>query len=489
MGDQVTENTKAFGKRVRFLRKLEGKTQAKLAEQAGISLEHLNKLERGAAAPSFKAICQLAHALHTEAANLLLFPDSGNNPGEQGMDWLTHVTGLGAWHIDFVSGTRVMSSGLCGLLGLPPRQVVGEECLVRPHVVPADMPVYERAHELLAKGEDVGPSVLRIQRKDGDTRHVVAMAELLRDAQGGVTGSFGCMVDVTEPHRLERSLRGTQEILEQRVRERTELLDRTIERLNAVIAEKEHTARSLHETEGRERQILDALPLLVAYVDRDERVLFVNERYARYRGGSPADYVGRSVRDVVGEKTYNEISRENLRKAFGGTRVISEVQLEMADGTKPHFYAQWVPALDDQGQVKAMFFWALDISERKFAEEILRRSEERFRAIVENLPDIYWVIEEHGLSYLSPSFERYFGMSPEEAKRDFAAFLERLHPDDREAPRRLMQRGWDENTIFDYSVRVLGDGKVTRFAVRNSPVRDASGRIVQVVGVARPVDG
>jgi len=480
----------AFGKRVRFLRKLEGWTQAQLAEGAGISLEHLNKLERGAAAPSFKVICQLARALHTEPANLLLFPEAGGAPGEREDDCLKHVSGLGSWHIDHLTGEIFTSAGLCGLLGLPARPVVGPDCMVKPRVIPADMPLYDKAHEQLAKAENVGPSAIRLRRADGEARHVVAVAEPLRDQAGNITGTCGSMVDVTEPLRLVKALRGTQEILEQRVRERTEQLGRTIEQLNTVIAEQESTSRSLRETEYRLRLILNSLPIMVAYVDRDERLLFVNERYARYRGGTPTDYVGRSVRDVVGDNAYVEVSQGNVRKALSGERVISEIQVDMPDGSRPYLYAQWIPTWNDQGEVDALFYWALDISERKFAEEILCRSEERFRVLVENLPDIYWVIDEHGLSYLSPSFENYFDLPVEVAKEDTLAILDRLHPDDRAKPDQILRRLWDEGTVFEYSVRVKQDGGgYKHLSVHNYPVRDSQKRIVQVVGVARPLPG
>jgi len=484
-----SQSTRAFGRRIRFLRKLEGWTQAQLAEQAGISLEHLNKLERGAAAPSFKSICQLARALHTEPANLLLFSDGEDAPSERRADALRHISGLGGWRQDLLSGKIVASAGLCRLLGLPPRQITSERCPVEPLVAAADKAVYDEAHERLLRGESVGPMTFRIRRTDGETRHVAAMAEPVCDAFGVMLGSHGCIVDITEPLRLERSLCGTREILERRVQERTERLDQTIARLGALIAEHERTARILRETEGHMRLILDSLPILVAQVDREERILFVNDRYARYRGGVPADYIGRSVREVVGEETYENLSRENVRKALGGIRSIDEIRLAMPDGSRPYLYAQWIPSSDDQGRVDSMFYWALDISERKFAEEVLRQSEERFRVLVESLPDIYWVIDANGLSYLSPAFERYFDLSLEQARENPARILDHIHPEDRDAPARVLLRAWSEDTRYDYTVRVRNRTGEILLDVHNAPVRDANGDVVQVVGVARRVCG
>ena len=484
----MTASIAAFGKRVRFLRKLEGLTQARLAEQAGLSLEHLNKLERGAASPSFKALCQLARALHTEPANLLLFSDDSGIPEERRSDCLKHVSGLGAWRQDGATAIVTTSAGLNRLLGNAPRQTEEDHCLVEPLVVPADKVIFDTARERLELGEAVGPAAFRIRRPNGETRHVVAVAELIPGAQDGVMDCIGALVDVTEPLLLEHSLRGTQEILEQRVQERTVQLDATIAKLGAVIAEQGQTARSLRETEGRMRLILDSLPILVAHVDKKQRYIYVNDRFARYQGEVPSAYIGRTVREVIGEKAYAAYCRDNMRKALGGTRVIDEFQMEMADGSRPYFYAQWIPTRNDRGEVDAIYFWALDISERKFAEEILRTSAERFKLLVENLPGVYWVIDEKGLSYLSPAFEQYFGLPVDDAVTDIDSILERIHPDDRAAPERVLRGIWDEQTAFTYTLRVSNGRGDILLDVYNSPLRDPNGRIVQVVGMARRID-
>ena len=52
-----------FGQRLRHVRRLAALTQAALAERAGISLPHLNKIERGAATPSLAVVGALAEAL------------------------------------------------------------------------------------------------------------------------------------------------------------------------------------------------------------------------------------------------------------------------------------------------------------------------------------------------------------------------------------------------------------------------------------------
>ncbi|MGL5064623.1 MAG: EAL domain-containing protein [Microcoleus sp.] len=75
---------------------------------------------------------------------------------------------------------------------------------------------------------------------------------------------------------------------------------------------------------------------------------------------------------------------------------------------------------------------ALDISDRKLAEEALRQSEQRFRSLIENATDITVILDAKGIfRYISPSVKRILGYAPERAIGRSA--LISVHPDDRAA--------------------------------------------------------
>lgn len=377
------KDVKAFGQRVRFLRKLEGITQAQLAERAGLSLEHLNKLERGAAAPSFKAICALARALATEPANLLLFFSGEEQRGETDVgaadgDWRKHVSIVGAW-AENSKGLSFWTESLGRLLGVSARRIGANGFRLDEFFLPEDRERFRRIQEDLGQGLLVAPEILRVRRTDGETRLVVIVAEVVAAQGAEPVKTMGCLVDVTEPLHLERALRTTRDVLEQRVCERTEALDKTISKLNTEIVERERVHRTLRETEVRTRVILDALPLLVAQLDTSGRYLFVNKHYATYFGVSPDKIVGSEYSEVMGAANFAK-AKPFWSKCLEGERAIFEFAHEFPNGSRPVVYGQFIPARDDQGRVTSVYTWGMDISERKFAEQALLRAKEEAEA-------------------------------------------------------------------------------------------------------------
>lgn len=73
-----------FGRRLRFLRTMAKMTQARLAEESGISIDHLSKIERGLSSPSFVVIERLAEVMGVRPASL--FDDGAPNGDHEAPD-------------------------------------------------------------------------------------------------------------------------------------------------------------------------------------------------------------------------------------------------------------------------------------------------------------------------------------------------------------------------------------------------------------------
>ena len=98
---------------------------------------------------------------------------------------------------------------------------------------------------------------------------------------------------------------------------------------------------------------------------------------------------------------------------------------------------------------------ALDISARKQAEEALRRSEQRFRSLIENATDITIIIDAEGIfRYISPSVKRILGYLPQ--RTIGRSVFDTVHPDDcvviTETLKKAIQNPKTSQSAFEYRV-------------------------------------
>ena len=114
------------------------------------------------------------------------------------------------------------------VLGYAPSDLVGQPYV--PLVHPDDLPSVAKAFADVVAGR-LYPSEYRVRRKDGETRWVRTSSRPALGPDGQVSGIHGVLTDVTERRRAEDETRRLNEVLEQRVRERTAQLQAAHEAL------------------------------------------------------------------------------------------------------------------------------------------------------------------------------------------------------------------------------------------------------------------
>jgi PAS domain S-box-containing protein len=126
--------------------------------------------------------------------------------------------------------------------------------------------------------------------------------------------------------------------------------------------------------------------------------------------------------------------------------------------------------------------------ERRDAEERLRESQERFRVLSEEVPEILFVARPDGLwEYVNGRFLTHTGLAPEAALRE--GWIEALHPDDRNAVRERWKRSMAAGEPFEAEFRLRrADGAYRWFLGRGVPLRDGEGRVSRWLGVATDID-
>ncbi len=127
--------------------------------------------------------------------------------------------------------------------------------------------------------------------------------------------------------------------------------------------------------EKRARMIADAMPALIAYIDRDLNYGFTNARYQSMVGLDPAAMIGHRVGEVLAPATYAQLEGP-IQQALSGASVQSEIVVDGPTG-RVHFMAHFIPDFGADGSVAGFYSMVLDISERKNAELRQAASERR----------------------------------------------------------------------------------------------------------------
>ncbi len=133
---------------------------------------------------------------------------------------------------------------------------------------------------------------------------------------------------------------------------------------------RERREQPLSQSEGRLRLMADALPVLISYVDRDQRYRFNNAAYEKWFGVSLEAIKGRNVREIVGDKAYAAI-KEHIELALSGWDVSYQSEIPLRDGSRRWVQANYVPHRDDNGEVLGFYALVNDITESKHTEREL----------------------------------------------------------------------------------------------------------------------
>jgi PAS domain S-box-containing protein len=200
------------------------------------------------------------------------------------------------------------------------------------------------------------------------------------------------------------------------------------------------------------RSIVDTSPEALTVLDPEGKVRFCNRQAAVLHGFEhTGQMVGRDAWDFVAPEDLNRAVEDfKLLQSLGAIHGV-EYTLLRADGKRTPVELSASTIRDKEGNARALIGLLRDVSERRQSEEALRRSEEYFRGLIENAPDLITVIEASGnITYQSPSVERALGYGPEElVGTNIWSFV---HPDDAPTVGDAVMRGLLNPSLFELVV-------------------------------------
>lgn len=279
---------------------------------------------------------------------------------------------------------------------------------------PDDLRIMQRASVEGVKPGARLHTVCRIRRKsDGDLRWVEFAGNFSLAADGTPLKLVGVVADVTERMQAEHALR---------------------------------------ESDERFRLLADAAPVLIWLNDEHNRCEYVNAEYVRFTGRALHELLGAGWSESVHPDDFEGYYGAFLAAAERGELFEADFRFRRADGEFRWMRTVGVPRFEGstyRGYVGS----TSDIHERKRAEEALRESEKRFRAMADTAPAMLWVTEPSGsCTFLSRGWYEYTGQTEEQALG--RGWLDALHPDDRDESSHIFQSANEQREAFALDCRV-----------------------------------
>ena len=312
-----------------------------------------------------------------------------------------------------------------------------ERVLQRIH--PDDLAMMRQVLEETSRGERDFDITHRLLMPDGSVKFVHVLSRALKNTAGNLE-VVGALMDVSENIRLYRDLA---------------------------------------EREAKIRRLVDANIIGVFLADLDGRILEANDEFLRI--------VGYDCEDVAaGRINWKDLTPPDWRERDAqwieehertGLRLPIEKEYFRKDGSRVPVL---VGAANFEGGNQGVAF-VLDLTERKKAEDLLRRSEAHL-AEAQRLSHT-GAVTYNGTAILFASEETYhiWGFDPAQGLPSREVVFQRIHPDDRDWLNAEVRRAVGEKRRYSIAYRILlPDGTVKHLETIGQPVFSASGKLVEI---------
>ncbi|MEA3470306.1 MAG: PAS domain S-box protein [Thermodesulfobacteriota bacterium] len=351
------------------------------------------------------------------------------------------------FEVDLAGNLTFVNDSMCKIAGSSREELIGlnNRDYTTPETARRMNKIFK---EVYRTGKTINITDYEVTIKDGIKRTLDLSASLMRDSEGKAIGFFGVGRDVTARRDADDKLR---------------------------------------ESEEKYRSILENIEEGYYEVDLAGNFTFLNDSICKIFGYSSDEMLTMNNQDLM--------DKENAKEVLNTFRGVYETgeptkgfdwEFTRKDKTKGFLAASSSLVLDEKGKPIGFRGLVRDVTERKEAEERIRKSEERYRTILDNIEDAYFEVDLAGnftffndslLTIAEVSRDELMGMgnleytSPETAKDMYTVFSE-------------VYRTGKPAMVKDYEI-IRRDGSMRICELSTTLKRDAAGNPVGFCGIAR----
>ena len=264
---------------------------------------------------------------------------------------------------------------------------------------------------------------------------------------------------------------------------------KTVENLSAALSEKEILVQAIEIQLRFLQSLIDAIPCPIFYKNAHGEYTGCNTAFERLLEKRKEEILGQTVHSLFPDDLARFYHQKDLELMQQGGAQRYESVVEYADGSLHDVIFHKAAFLSSGGLMTGVIGVILDITERKQAEQALRKSETTYRNIFENAVEGFFQINPNGYFInVNPAFSRIMGYSSPEELKDLGSDFERKHyvdpNDQRHYRQHLRDRGIVEN--FEFMAR-RKDGSMIWLSKSVIAFRDKSGDVIHYDGIVTDI--
>ena len=267
-----------------------------------------------------------------------------------------------------------------------------------------------------------------------------------------------------------------------------EELEQKIKALEKEYRVRKDTEAALRESKEKYRLLVKNLPSIVYKGYDDWSVEFFDEKIERYTGFSVEEFKSKQITmlDLIVDEDLASAKKAFIQALKTDNSYVREFRIRSRTGEINWMQERGQIICDDAGKIEYVSGVFFDISDRKRAEEVLRQSETRLKAVFEANPDPMVVYDTNGYpQYLNPEFINIFGWTPEDLKGRRIPFV----PDDQKeiTTQKIKELyGYQKPVRFE-TTRLTKDGQLLEIfisaAIITDSGREPSGMVVNLTDI------